>query len=234
MLAQYTRGKVPGEYIIIKANKKDQLMNNITYTTERDVAPKLPLPVDPAIHRPLLANQVQPVIGTVHGVDELELTLGNHRRGGCSRPHVLLQSPANATASAGSADPGAAAVSWAPAAIDLSSFAADSADWLAPANSGGPSSAAGSLAGSAPQASLQVPAGSGGVRPNTTLLDPLPPGDSVPTQWPRAGGEPIRCPVEIKGSVPNSSNASVLVDVGFARNLFVLQPGAYDQAPPGE
>jgi hypothetical protein len=44
--AQYTRGRVPGDYIIITAFKKDQRINNVTYTSLPSAAPPLPLPVD--------------------------------------------------------------------------------------------------------------------------------------------------------------------------------------------
>lgn len=201
---QYTFGKVPGEYIIIKALKKDQLMYNITYTTTPAAAPNLPLPFNPRIHQDLVEGQADPVVGTVRSVDDLAVTIWNQRRAACSRPHVLISSP----------DP-------------------ESVDWvsLAPRTLN-PALLAGDDAAASGEARRRLLGHPNGVAPNTTLLQPFPArhssnsssnqntsesNEELSSQWPPPGGEVIRCPLTIRGPSPQQPT---LIDVGFTDNLF--------------
>lgn len=72
----YTLGAEPGDYVIITALSKDQLVWNVTFTTRPLVAPRLELPVNASLHSAgVRAGQVDPQIGTVVGVQDLVLTV---------------------------------------------------------------------------------------------------------------------------------------------------------------
>ena len=72
---QYALGATPGDYIIITALSKDQLVWNVTYTTRPVVAPQLQLPFNPSLHQRLAAGQADPQIGAVTNVQDLVLTV---------------------------------------------------------------------------------------------------------------------------------------------------------------
>eukprot|EP00878_Enallax_costatus_P021703 GHUV01022993.1.p1 GENE.GHUV01022993.1~~GHUV01022993.1.p1 ORF type:complete len:782 (+),score=180.67 GHUV01022993.1:214-2559(+) len=219
---QYTVGKVPGEYIIIKALKKDQLMYNLTYTTTPRVAPKLRLPFNASIHEQLVEGEADPVVGTILTVRGLAVTIWNQRRSACSRPHVLIPTPDPAA--------GTSWVSWSPALLGLP----------------GTNTTEGTDS-TLPTLEVNSPRGSGAagqaVRANTTLLEPFPSSsgnasaaqasaaaangstsdDVLSPVWPPPGGEVIRCPLTIRGPSPNQPT---LIDIGFGRDLFKIQKTA--------
>jgi hypothetical protein len=62
-----------------------------------------------------------------------------------------------------------------------------------------------------------------GVRPNTTLLAPLPAANAISTTWPPPGGQLVECPVELRGNSAANGGMSVTVDVGFAAGLFRVE-----------
>lgn len=72
---QYALGSAPGDYVIITALSKDQLVWNVTYTTCPVVAPPLPLPFNASIHQRPRAGQADPQIGAVNDVQDLVLTV---------------------------------------------------------------------------------------------------------------------------------------------------------------
>jgi hypothetical protein len=263
---QYTRGRVPGDYIIITAFKKDQRINNVPYTSLPSAAAPLSLPVDPVLHQPLLSSQQETVVGTVRRREGLAVTLWNQRRGSCNRQHVLLLSPLPATAgstsgstagsttgsAAGSTNGGTAGstngstapvVSWAPGELDLASVAPHTSAATSPtaaAAAAGANPAAAAAAAESAISHTQAAPGSAaaastlsdwGVRPNTTLLDPLPAADAIATTWPPPGGQLIECAVEMRGNSAANGGLPSTVDVGFAAGLFRVEP-SYDS--PGE
>ncbi|WIA23478.1 hypothetical protein OEZ85_000223 [Tetradesmus obliquus] len=234
---QYTRGKLPGDYIIITAFKKDQRISNVTYTTRPSAALPLPLPVDPVVHQPLLSSQQETVVGTVRRREGLAVTLWNQRRGSCSRPHVLLMTPPSSSTAGGSTTAGStdnSTVNLSPAELDLASVASQNAATDADLQNA-PGSAASTRAapGSAAAASTQS---DWGVRPNTTLLDPLPAADAISTTWPPPGGQVIECLVEMRGSAvaaaqlpgQQQQQQQVAVDVGYAVGLFRVESNHAD------
>jgi hypothetical protein len=72
---QYALGAEPGDYIIITALSKDQLVYNVTYTTHPVVAAPLPMPFNPTLHQRLQTGAADPQIGSVRGVQDLVLTV---------------------------------------------------------------------------------------------------------------------------------------------------------------
>eukprot|EP00775_Hariotina_reticulata_P006912 gene6912-7128_t len=230
---QYTRGKVPGDYIIIKALKKDQQMYNITYTPTPVVAPPLPRVLDPSLAAAQGSKQ-ETTIGAITSVQDLVVTLWNQRQSGCARPHVLLPTAAAlpGAASANASTGGGGVLSFAPQPLNVT--------FLTAATGNAPAPAAAAVA-EPPQ----------GLAPNTTLLEPLPAAQgiaqdsstgqlkavgqdaaaSIPASWPPPGGEEISCPVEIRGRMgPNLTSISF----GFARDLFSLpQQQQQQQSLPG-
>jgi len=77
--AQYALGSAPGDYVIITALSKDQLVWNVTYTTRPLVAPQLPLPFNVSLHQRLQNGQADPQIGSVQDVQDLVLTVRGRR-----------------------------------------------------------------------------------------------------------------------------------------------------------
>jgi hypothetical protein len=220
---QYTRGKEPGDYIIIAAFKKDQRINNVTYTTRPSAAVPLPLPVDPVLHQKQLSSQQETIVGIVRRRESMAVLLWNQRQGSCNRPHALLLSPRDAAAAAGGAAAGSTkmsgAVNWAPGQLDLSIIIPSTS---APEAAAAAATAAETRAapGSAAAASTRS---DWGVRPNTTLLDPLPAADAISTTWPPPGGQVIECPVEMRGNSQAVNGSQVVVDVGFGAGLFRVE-----------
>jgi hypothetical protein len=72
---QYALGAAPGDYVIITALSKDQLVWNVTYTTRPMVAAPLPLPINATMHQRLQTGAADPQIGLVRGVQDLVLTV---------------------------------------------------------------------------------------------------------------------------------------------------------------
>lgn len=71
---QYTLGSVPGDYVIITAFSKDQLVWNVTYTTRPQVAAPLPLNFNASLHSRGSSN-LDPQIGAVRDVQDLVLAV---------------------------------------------------------------------------------------------------------------------------------------------------------------
>lgn len=74
-LVQYTLGSQPGDYVIITALSKDQLVWNVTYTTRPQVAAPLPLPFNASLHSKGRSGQADPQIGAVRDVQDLVLAV---------------------------------------------------------------------------------------------------------------------------------------------------------------
>jgi hypothetical protein len=230
---QYTRGKVPGDYIIIKALKKDQQMYNITYTPTPVVAPAQPRVLDPSLAATQSSSQ-ETTVGAITSVQDLVVTLWNQRQSGCARPHVLLPTAAAVpdAASANASTGGGGVISFAPQPLNVTFLTA--------------------ATGTA-QAPVEAAAAAADLAPNTTLLEPLPAvqgiaqdsstgqlkavgqdaAASIPASWPPVGGEEIFCPVDIRGRVgPNLTSISF----GFTPDLFSLpqQQQQQQQSLPGQ
>lgn len=79
VVLQYVRGRLPGDYVVT-IYKKDQRMNNVTYTIRPYVAPPLPLPINPSIHSDLVTFRADPAVGPVYSREDVAVTLWNMRR----------------------------------------------------------------------------------------------------------------------------------------------------------
>jgi hypothetical protein len=72
---QYTLGDQPGDYVVITALSKDQLVWNVTYTTRPVVAARLPLPFNATLHHQVRSGAADPQIGAVRDVQDLVVTV---------------------------------------------------------------------------------------------------------------------------------------------------------------
>jgi hypothetical protein len=73
MMLQFTRGALPGDFVILRAYKKDQRMENLTLSAIPRVAPPLPLNYNPDLHAPVQQTQASPILGVVHNAAELQV-----------------------------------------------------------------------------------------------------------------------------------------------------------------
>lgn len=205
---QYTVGKVPGDYIIIKALKKDQRMYNLTYTTTPAAAQKLALPFNASIHQKLVEGQADPVVGTILSARGLAVTIWNQRRAACSRPHVLIPSPGPHAESAW--------VSWAPVRLDMPGATVDG-------NSSLPAYGSNNLQGN--PLSMEAVGPSSAVEPfpfpaNSSSNVNMSADDMLYPMWPPPGGEIIRCPLTIRGRSPTQP---ARIDLGFGKGMFKVE-----------